>query len=50
MPERVVALPLAATRQRGRGFNQAREIARSVARGLALPLAEPLERVAAPVA
>ena len=49
MPDRVVALPLAATRQRERGFNQAREIARCVASGLALPLAEALERVAAPV-
>ena len=45
-PERVVALPLAAARQRERGFNQAREIAVRVASRLDLPLAESLERIA----
>jgi ComF family protein len=48
-PERVAALPLAASRQRERGFNQAREIAKRVADRLALPLANPLERVSASV-
>jgi ComF family protein len=46
-PDRVVALPLARSRQRERGFNQAREIAVHVARRTELPLAAPLERVAA---
>ena len=41
-PDRIVALPLAAARQRERGFNQAREIAVRVARGTGLPLAAPL--------
>ena len=44
-PHRVSALPLSSTRQRERGFNQAREIARRVAHALALPLGAPLERV-----
>ena len=46
-PDRIVALPLAAARQRERGFNQAREIAVSAARGIGLPLAAPLARVVA---
>ena len=46
-PDRVVALPLAAARQRERGFNQAREIARRVAHAAGLPLADVLARVAA---
>ena len=45
-PDRIVALPLSATRQRERGFNQAREIAARIARAHALPLAEALTRVA----
>jgi len=45
-PDRIVALPLAAARQRERGFNQAREIAVRVARAVALPQADPLRRVA----
>jgi ComF family protein len=45
-PECVVALPLSATRQRERGFNQAREIGVRVARRLGLPVARALERVA----
>jgi ComF family protein len=46
-PDRVVALPLAPSRQRERGFNQAREIAVPVARRTGLPLASPLERITA---
>ena len=46
-PDRIVALPLAAARQRERGFNQAREIAIHVARDTGLPQASPLARVAA---
>lgn len=46
-PDRIVALPLAAARQRDRGFNQAREIAVRVARGTGLPLAAPLARITA---
>jgi ComF family protein len=49
LPDRVIALPLAASRQRERGFNQAREIAACVARELQLPLADPLDRIAAGV-
>ena len=45
-PDRIVALPLAAARQRKRGFNQAREIAVRIARAMALPLDVPLMRVA----
>ena len=44
-PDRVVALPLTAARQRERGFNQAREMAVRVARGTGLPLAAPLARI-----
>jgi ComF family protein len=44
-PHRIVALPLAALRQRERGFNQAREIAVRVARAMQLPLDAPLVRV-----
>ena len=47
LPDRVVALPLAPSRQRERGFNQAREIAVQVARRTGLPLAAPLARIAA---
>jgi ComF family protein len=47
LPDRVVALPLAPSRQRERGFNQAREIAVHVARRTGLPLAAPLARIAA---
>jgi ComF family protein len=43
-PQRIVALPLAASRQRERGFNQAQEIAARVARRVGLPLARVLER------
>ena len=46
-PEYIVALPLAAKRQRERGFNQAREISVHVAGGTGLPLADPLVRVSA---
>jgi ComF family protein len=46
-PDRVVALPLAPSRQRERGFNQAREIAVHVARRTGLPLAAPLRRITA---
>jgi ComF family protein len=48
-PDRVVALPLAAPRQRDRGFNQAREIAVRVARRVGLRPAAPLVRTAAAV-
>ena len=41
LPDVMVALPLAAARQRERGFNQAQEIAREVARVVRRPL-EPL--------
>lgn len=40
----IVPMPLAAARQRQRGFNQAREIARAVARATGLPLEGGLER------
>ena len=46
-PDRIVALPLAESRQRERGFNQAREIAVRVARATAVPLAAPLARISA---
>ncbi len=39
-------MPLAPSRQRERGFNQAREIAARVARAVGLPLVAPLERIA----
>jgi len=45
LPDCIVALPLAPSRQRMRGFNQAAEIARRVARHLRVPLAEGLVRV-----
>lgn len=38
MPDRLVALPLAAERQRERGYNQAFEIARAIGQALRLPL------------
>jgi ComF family protein len=44
-PDRIVALPLAESRQRERGFNQAREIAARVAQATALPLTAPLARI-----
>lgn len=44
LPEAIVALPLAASRQRVRGFNQAAEIARRIARMLDLPLLDGLAR------
>ena len=43
-PDVVVALPLARSRQRQRGFNQAAEITRHVARRLALPIGTGLAR------
>ena len=46
-PDRIVALPLAPTRQRDRGFNQAREIAARVAAAVAVPLGAPLARISA---
>jgi len=46
-PDRVVAMPLARSRQRERGFNQAAEIARRVARAAGLPQVDALVRVAA---
>jgi predicted amidophosphoribosyltransferase len=45
-PDCVVALPLAAPRQRERGFNRAQEIASRVAVASALPLAAPRVRIA----
>lgn len=44
-PDVLVAIPLTPARQRGRGFNQAQEIARSLGAELALPVARWLERV-----
>ena len=49
-PDRVIAVPLSAARQRERGFNQAHEIAARVATCLGLPVAHSLERVAGGVA
>ena len=46
-PDRIVALPLAESRQRERGFNQAREIAVRVAQATTLPLVTPLARISA---
>jgi ComF family protein len=46
-PQWIVALPLSASRQRERGFNQAMEIAVRVAAATALPVYAPLERVRA---
>ena len=45
LPERLVALPLSARRQRIRGFNQAQEIARRVGACLGIPLEAGLVRV-----
>jgi ComF family protein len=45
MPELLVALPLAPSRQRERGFNQAHEIARRMARIMGLPLVGAMARV-----
>ncbi len=47
LPQRVVPLPLSVSRQRERGFNQAREIAARVARALDLPVASSLARTRA---
>ena len=44
LPDALVALPLSATRQRERGFNQAIEIARVVGRRIGVPLASGLVR------
>jgi len=44
-PDVVVAVPLARSRQRRRGFNQADEIARRVALACGIPLCRGLERV-----
>jgi ComF family protein len=44
MPDAIVALPLAPSRQRARGFNQAAEIARRVARVTGLPMTAGLRR------
>lgn len=46
-PEAIVPLPLAAARQRQRGFNQAMEIARVVSRRTGRPLARGLVRTGA---
>ena len=45
MPDAVIALPLAPSRQRARGFDQATEIARRVARNIGVPMATGLRRV-----
>ena len=45
-PQALAAVPLAAARQRERGFNQAIEIARVVARRVGLPLVHGLVRTA----
>jgi len=45
MPDAVLALPLAPSRQRARGFDQAAEIARRVARITGIPMATGLRRV-----
>ena len=44
-PDVLVALPLAASRQRQRGFNQAQEIARQLARSVRVPVAAGLTRI-----
>lgn len=44
MPDALVALPLALSRQRARGFDQATEIARRVARVTGVPMATGLRR------
>ena len=43
-PELIIALPLHPSRQRERGFNQAREIARALAKTLRVPLVQGLVR------
>jgi ComF family protein len=45
LPDTVVAVPLAPSRQRERGFNQAREIARVTAHHLRLPCVDALARL-----
>jgi len=47
LPQWIVALPLSASRQRERGFNQAAEIAARVAAATSLPVSAPLERIRA---
>ena len=44
LPDAVIALPLAPSRQRARGFDQATEIARRVARNTGIPMAAGLRR------
>ena len=44
LPDRLLALPLAATRQRRRGFNHAQEIARRVSARVGVPLHAALRR------
>jgi ComF family protein len=44
-PQQIVALPLSASRQRERGFNQAGEIAARIAAATAIPVYAPLERI-----
>jgi ComF family protein len=44
-PDTIVALPLSASRQRQRGFNQAHEIARRVAVSLGMPMGRGLARI-----
>ena len=45
LPDRLIALPLAPSRQRARGFNHAQEIARRVSRHTSVPLVGALRRV-----
>lgn len=45
VPDRIVAVPLARSRQRTRGYNQAQEIARRVSSRLGVPLVNGLRRV-----
>ena len=45
LPDAIVALPLAVSRQRERGFNQAQEVARRISHFTAIPLASGLARV-----
>ena len=45
LPDAIVAMPLAVSRQRERGFNQAQELARRVSHFTAIPLAGGLARV-----
>ena len=45
LPDRLIALPLATSRQRARGFNHAQEIARRVSQRTSVPLVAALRRV-----